>query len=1547
MAKGKKQEDPSKVAQRKAERVAFVQANPNLAPEVARQRFYVQTRASELEAAGKDVDRAALRQKFQSGGVTREGFYTPGDVNRFKDSSNSDSLADSKITNVIPPVSPVAPSATNVPTPVKPTTSSVKTPPTSYQAPQTTTSLGQVVTPPTSYQAPRKGTPARGGEPGRGVKPPALVRPEGTPVPGGEPRPPVWESGKPVIGDVTSGGRVTSNGIVYKQPGVNEGREFTAAVNRVFPQAPANPKALRQQQQARWQRVDAPRIQAEMNRNNPLRAAQQAKIDAGFVEAPYDWTNLYKVTAGSLTLAAEIAGTRFGGPVGGALATGAAFNVTERLGNLLESKGALGGTPGDPGRFEGKTDFKSAATVAGASLAGYGIGAGLQKVVPKIASALPGVKTSISDWAQSAVARESMTPGQITAQRVQKVAAKGTKGAEAIPLPKDLPYSGVNYGVVTGTSSMPSVQSETAAAVVGKMRRETLAIGPIGDPGATMPRSQSPVKAKTAAAPFPESKTLDSGLLIPGVPKRSPVLQDALDKVLGKEAAQPPVSLGDSKAATAKAMADDGVEELTPRQIAARKGVATKQAKKDAALKLQQQNVEPKAPEVVPAAKQEPVPNVTPEPAAPKLVQRANETDAQYAKRLQAETFKNSGAVTKVQAGFELPRLTGRDKTIAGVEAGMSRSNRLSFIDDMSEEVRPKFGVVQGESAERLAMMRNHPAFTSKLPEAPANLSEVKAPRMRDRFADINEAGEFDLMSPQGFPQSEPGESIMQFNQRVARFQEARGKAVPSQEGNYPASGAAPEAPKSLTGNVEPKRPKVNKFGQRLNAKAKINPETGEFQNVKIDPSTGEEVFVMPRVKGQQKTNAEKQSAKRLNQKGVVEVKQVPEAEKGTFTVAGQTIEGTKVVLPRGVSGTGKFVGENIPDDSSLLRMTTEERVAYAAANPKMDVEGWANRTLSPDEQQLFKNLREAQGQRASRRVAEPVKGKRAMKPGAELASYEQRYTEILTNQGEINKVSFMRSKQQVALEREIENAFGTDAMVTLRNRFATAADSIPTSGVDVSPAPASFSEVLPSQLRQELPVKPGANLREQAAQLFNKQGLLKGKTGPGRARLWQQVKESAWFRELVAKEPTFANYLVTQNADLAAGYRAISLSEGIGGPRTPRMGGQEKYAGKLTEEQAAKQIANEELRSANIAANTGALQEARDARRATSQLFPGEEDAFGQINTARIARETGVSLTPEQQSVLKEFGVLDPSGAMQMKYAEAAAGFKELTQPIPRGARVSSELSNEVTVAKKQAFYDQFGEAPKGGAANSKGWVKEQWLQKKDEYMGSLMDQPSTSPFFPEDPFSTRIDPNLVDPNMPVRPEALEQAAAWRKKQDDVARKAAEDAQKQQVFKAKMEEDRAAGLLKEPNIDDFLNPRPARNVPPPTLEQMKQRFLIEEQTRRESLARAAAKAKAASFEVKAVDPFADLGTYNPATGTYVTDFRLPSGTTTRIEARLGIGPPSPKQRFFVEERTFTRLNPNESPKMTAAEAESLMAEFKETEIANQREILKDWMSGD
>ncbi len=70
------------VQKRVAERKAFVAARPDLSKEVARKRFFVQTRAAELQAAGKTVDRAALRKKFETGQVGRAGFQTQQDIQK-------------------------------------------------------------------------------------------------------------------------------------------------------------------------------------------------------------------------------------------------------------------------------------------------------------------------------------------------------------------------------------------------------------------------------------------------------------------------------------------------------------------------------------------------------------------------------------------------------------------------------------------------------------------------------------------------------------------------------------------------------------------------------------------------------------------------------------------------------------------------------------------------------------------------------------------------------------------------------------------------------------------------------------------------------------------------------------------------------------------------------------------------------------------------------------------------------------------------------------------------------------------------------------------------------------------------------------------------------------------------------------------------------------------------------------------------------------------------------------------------------------------------
>ena len=72
-------------------RVEFVQSKPNIPKAQARQQFFVQTRAAELQSKGVEVTkqkRQELRQKFQSGEVKRSGFYTDADRTRIA-ASNS------------------------------------------------------------------------------------------------------------------------------------------------------------------------------------------------------------------------------------------------------------------------------------------------------------------------------------------------------------------------------------------------------------------------------------------------------------------------------------------------------------------------------------------------------------------------------------------------------------------------------------------------------------------------------------------------------------------------------------------------------------------------------------------------------------------------------------------------------------------------------------------------------------------------------------------------------------------------------------------------------------------------------------------------------------------------------------------------------------------------------------------------------------------------------------------------------------------------------------------------------------------------------------------------------------------------------------------------------------------------------------------------------------------------------------------------------------------------------------------------------------------
>jgi hypothetical protein len=92
------------VAKRVADRKAFVEKTAGMAStprskQAARQKFFVQTRIKELEAKGKPVDaakRKELRQKFQSGNVSRAGFGAP--KKKAAGSGTSTSKVTSKVT---------------------------------------------------------------------------------------------------------------------------------------------------------------------------------------------------------------------------------------------------------------------------------------------------------------------------------------------------------------------------------------------------------------------------------------------------------------------------------------------------------------------------------------------------------------------------------------------------------------------------------------------------------------------------------------------------------------------------------------------------------------------------------------------------------------------------------------------------------------------------------------------------------------------------------------------------------------------------------------------------------------------------------------------------------------------------------------------------------------------------------------------------------------------------------------------------------------------------------------------------------------------------------------------------------------------------------------------------------------------------------------------------------------------------------------------------------------------------------------------------------
>lgn len=168
-------------------------------------------------------------------------------------------------------------------------------------------------------------------------------------------------------------------------------------------------------------------VKRQQQMSTPLGAIRLAQQDAGYVEPKYDWTNMTKFGMGGLTIGAEMLGTYFGGPVGGALATAVAYNLTNRLGNYLAGTGAAPG-------FKGDTSLKGSAMMGGFSLGGALVGSALGKGLGAV-SGLIGRKSvneaaqlSLQETIQSAVPKPSMAlelyRGPLQAQTITREAFK-------------------------------------------------------------------------------------------------------------------------------------------------------------------------------------------------------------------------------------------------------------------------------------------------------------------------------------------------------------------------------------------------------------------------------------------------------------------------------------------------------------------------------------------------------------------------------------------------------------------------------------------------------------------------------------------------------------------------------------------------------------------------------------------------------------------------------------------------------------------------------------------------------------------------------------------------------------------------------------------------------------------------------------------------------------------------------------------------------------------------------------------------------------------
>ena len=1248
MAKGKKQQDPNKVAQRKQARVEFVKSNPELTPEIARQRFYVQTRAAELASAGKDVDRAALREKFQTGQVTREGFYTPADVNRFSAARNTDSLSDSKSEPDTPAASTTSPTTSNP--------STVKTPPSSYQAPVQTTPLGNVVQRPNAQQRGEgMGPTGKSTSATTGQRANAQMRGEGM--------------GKAPVSSQRANAQMRGEGIGV--PSFNAGDQSLIA-RLENPTRPINAASLAQQKEKS--------IRREIVARSPAGKTKLDRIDRfggleNYQESRYDWTNAYKATAGAAVLTAEILGTTYGGILGGALATGATYNITNRIGNKLEKSEYFGGdTPGS--QFKGDTTFRGAATIGGISLGAGLVLKGAAKVVPKI----PAAWKAVQKWA------DDTPPVQRAPWQEGGAASPGfaTKPATKAPW-KDGPAT---TGVVAPKRT-PKVTPEATAPSTPKITSETVTDSGIVIPGSSQRTRQPLSLADEKAKPAFDQDAFEAKLnikiednTIPKAVEPAPVVDttptvEAKGKGRGKgkgKGKKDPMTV-DLPRANKVPEFDSSMEDFsTDQRYFADSGdpYAKKGKKKNTVIEAEEVKIE--EPATVPSqglslvegnpraemmrnhpafGKAEEPPTlsvVKSEAAAPTSgkkppSQRTNETDAQYQKRLNVFMTENEGGVFKIDTPMDGPRLQGQERSMAKFENLATRSGRSVRVADVEPKKSP-FQLEQ-ERLDRVAYQTTPLERAQEERAFGANLQAAKAAENQSYMAEGNRR----LMT----------------SRRDLFIDDMSGQEPPSIS-DFKASG----------GEVIPPRP------PGLKKNAAYDPATGEWRNQRLDEKTGEFVFENKRNIArtpEEKAAIKKEKRERQNAKRRAETVAKKEAKIGNLEETRQNtsnVEYGPFVSQTGDVYTSKvnlpsFAQKDIPSQARTS-LTTPPR-------PKAE-DAWLNRSMTPEDNAFFKELGDVQKQNAGRRVVRATR----QPTRTEIAEYTRRFRAI--KGGPDANPSILETDAQINLEKEIEQVLGTDAVQALRN-IAVRGNTPPLtqniSGLSLaeikSPGPVPGARISTQQLRPELPEASG-NLREKASTFFNKDGLIKGRSGVARMRAWQRVQSSDWFKQLLEKEPTFAKGLLDKNRGIAQS-AADKLSDQVSAsapkadvagrwPFTAQIGKKEKAAAarEFAEEVApdglgayglrgtetVEGITPQQISQRSEVANTEASLQYRAG--VTRNVIAEDTQAFNNLADA------------QSQGILAEYGVVDQTGLMQITQPQFRSGRRSLEAPLERDPR-------------------------------------------------------------------------------------------------------------------------------------------------------------------------------------------------------------------------------------------------------------------------------------